>query len=689
MSKAQNKQDDQDLQARTAGRVSEKFRQNPQKNSGGEVEDAIQHEESLEGAGREEAGENFGNILEDPEVEAEEKTAVEDGEEVLNGAVLKDSPLVEDPDDEDTFNPEVDTDFSPHQGEVASAVVDNPGDLMFGVDRPRRVRDRNLPEEYASFEYALKLEMMFPDWEGPHDREKMVEGDPDVGKENRMYDPRYFTFELLDGEVFHAMGAPTATQLNSGTPVGDEMTADEFFYEFFNGGEKASVPEIATGLSTLFDADPLFSGDQESGYEIEVESGRDMIYDLFVSESDAVSRKEVHERWGEDLGQALPTNENYGVIEDFTELSEDQAVEDYVDIVMNRPAKLAPEVDSEHIKFGRDQEFEDVDEDNVRSLSHLQALRGEDIEKQWAVFDQERQEMDLETLEEEQQYEGKIMLDSDLVDVTVDHSEMDEEEFDELMDGYFDVQNTMVRPDVAPKTNGTVESRNFSHSDRTYNALLTQKAMIDKFQELQQKFYEAGMTSENAGEMRERFVQEGLDARLPDYNPMRLESGESFYDGDEPSETGEGVYADDEEPDGTLREFYRFEVLPTLEDGVREAFGDETPYVVQKLAENHEYDDFEEEVLSEFDNMEEFLEYQDLAEEVEYDASADYSDESEAFKDWFVETAYRDEMEHWLDPDVPTVNEELLEEANRNGPEAAANLKKRASQSSYRADEAA
>jgi hypothetical protein len=679
MSKAQNTQDNQGLQARTAERVSREFRENPQENSGGEVEDSIQHEETLEGAGREEARENFENILEDSEVAADEKTVDNGEEEVLNGATLKDSPLVEDTEDEDTFNPDVDTDFSPHQGEVASAVVDNPADVVFGVDRPRRVRDRNLPENYSSFEYALKPEMMFPDWAGPHDREEMVKGDPKAGEEHRMDDPRYLGFVLNDGEVFHAMGAPTATQLNSGTPVGEGKTADEFFYEFFNGGEKASVPELAPALSTLFDADPLFSGDQESGYEIEVESGRDMIYDLFVAESDAVSRKEAEERWGDALEEALPTNENYGVIEDFTEISQDEAVEDYVEIVMERPAKLAPSLDPEHIKLG-----EEFDEHN---LEHLQIKRGEEVEDQWVLFDQNRQEMDLATLEEERQFEGKMLLDGEMVDVTVDHTGMEDEEFDDLMNDYFDFQNTMVRPDIAPKTNGVVEVRNFSHSDRTYQALATQKALVDKYSEIQDRFYEAGVTSENAGEMRERFVQQGLDARLPEYNPMEL-GNKSFYDGESP-EVAEGVYENGEEPDGTLREFYRFEILPVLKEGVQEAFGDGTPYVVQKMAENQDYDNFEKEVLSEFENMEEFLEYQDLEEEVDYDASADYSDEAEAFRDWFVEEAYGSEMERWLDPDVPTVNEELLEEANRNGPEAAVNLKKRGSQSSYRAEEAA
>lgn len=663
----------QDLKSRTASRVSKEFRRNPQKKSGGEVEDAIQHEETLEAAGREQAQENFENILEDPEVKTEAK-AVESGEgEKLSGAALKDSKLEDDP--EAAFNPEIDTDFSPHQGEVASAVVDNPADLVYGVDRPRRIRDRNLPEGFASFEYALKPGMMFPDWDGSHNREEMMNGEPDMGEENRMWDPRYFTFELLDGEEFHAMGTPTATQLNSGTPVGEDMSADEFFYEFFNGGEKASVPEIAMGLSTLFDADPLFSGDRENGYEIEVESGRDMIYDLFVSESNAVSRKEADERWGEELGTALPTNENYGRIEDFTNLSEGEAVEDYVDIVMDRPAKLAPGLEPSQIKFENPEEVlgeENVDESD-NSLEYLQA-RDEDREweKQWAVFDQSRQEMNLEKLEEEQKYKGKILLDGELVDVTVDHSSMDEEEFEELMDTYFDFQNTMVRPDVAPKTNGVIESRNFSHSDRTYQALLTQKAMLDNFQELQKRFYDAGMTSENADEMRESFVQEGLDAELPDYQPGEVNTG-SFYGP-----------VEDPEP-GSMREFYRFEVLPVLEEGVRNAFTEETPYVVEKIAANHEYDDFKEDVLSEFDNMEEFLEYQDLTEEVEHDPTADYSEEAEEFADWFVDTAYREEMEHWLDPETPTVNEELRDYANNNSPEEAIKSKKRASHHSYEA----
>ncbi|EGQ43140.1 MAG: hypothetical protein J07AB43_11300, partial [Candidatus Nanosalina sp. J07AB43] len=354
-----------DLKTRTTSRVSEEYRQNPQEKLGGEVEDSIQDEESLESAGRHEAMVNIGNIL-DSDVETEEKTVSSGSGEKLSGATLKDSPLEEDP--EEAFNPDIDTDFSPHQGEVASAVVDNPADLVFGVDRPRRIRDRNLPDGLASFEYALKPGMMFPDWDGTHNRKEMVSGDLDMGEEHRMWDPRYFTFELLDGEEFHAMGTPTATQLNSGTPVGEEMNSDEFFYKFFNGGDKASVPEIAMGLSTLFDADPLFSGNREDGYDIEVESGRDMIYDLFVSESDAVSRKEAHERWEDELVEALPTNENYGCIEDFTSLSKNQAVEDYVETIMDRPAKLAPAIEPEQIKFENPEEvLEDVLEEEIEN----------------------------------------------------------------------------------------------------------------------------------------------------------------------------------------------------------------------------------------------------------------------------------------------------------------------------------
>ncbi|MFB6116640.1 MAG: hypothetical protein ABEK10_03955 [Candidatus Nanosalina sp.] len=667
-----------DLKARTAARVSEEFRKNPKKKSGGEVEDAIQHEDTLEGAGREEARENFENILEDPEVDAEEKTVDNGDEEVLSGATLKDSPLVDDTEqgEDDPFHPDVDTDFSPHQGEVASAVVENPADLVFGVDRPRRVRDRNLPEGYSSFEYALKPEMMFLDWDGPHDRQRFVRGEPEAGKENRMDDPRYLGFVLNDGEVFHAMGAPTATQLNTGTPVGQGMTVNQFFFRAFNGGRYASLPEISKGLGTLFDADALFSGSRENGYEIEVESGRDMIYDLFVAESDAVSRKEADKRWGDVLDEALPTNENYGVIEDFKQLSEDEAVSDYVEVVMDRPAKLAPELDPRHIRFDdlEDLPFDLGEEDEPVSLETLQMKDEErEWEKQWAVFDQDRQEMDLETLEEEQSYKGKILLDGELVDVTVDHTGMDDEEFDDLMDTYFDVQNTMVRPDVAPKTDGIVESRNFSHSDRTYHALLTQKAMVDKFQELQELFFhKAGMDSANAEEMRERFVYDGLDAELPDYNPAEVEE-EDFY------ATGE------EQESGTMREFYRFEVLPVLEEGLREAFTEETPYVVRKMAANEEYNDFREDVLSEFDNMEEFLEYQDLADEVEHTASRDYREESEAFADWFVDTAYREKMEHWLDPETPTVNEELMDYASSQSPEEAIKRKQRASHDSYEA----
>jgi hypothetical protein len=640
----------EDFTARTTARVSQNYEVNPSENTGGEVEDAIQHGETHEAASNEVAEENFQNIYEDAKVEAEKNTLDTGDREALIGVELQDSPLVT---GEDDFKPAIDTDFSPHQGEVASAVVTNPGDLVFGIDRPRRIRDRNLPEGYRSFEYAMKGEMIFPDVEGPHNRQDFVEGNPEAGEEHRRPKPRYLGFVENDGQVFHAMGAPTAIQMNSGTPVGEGKSADQFFFEFFNGGRKASVPELSPAVSTLFDADPVMEKNSEGEYEIAVESGRDMVYDLFVSQSDAVSRNEAEERWGGVLDSALPTNENYGRISDFTEL---ESVEDFVEIVKSRPAKLAPAVDPEQIKLGED--FEE------KSLAHYQEENSLEKEESWALFDQGRQEMDLDTLEDERKYEGKILLDGELVDVTVDHTDIPDEKFMELMDEYFKIQNTMVRPDVAPKTNGVVEFRDFSHSDRTYHALLAQKAMMNQYEEVQKKFFEAGVNSETAADFREETVYQGLNTEMPEYSTPFDSPGTE---------------------NGTLREFYRFELLPVLEEGVRESFSEETPYVVQKLAENEEYEDFEDDVLSQFNSMGEFLEYQDLAPEVEYNPDSNYSQESEAFADWFTETAYRQEMEHWLDPEVETVNEELMNEANRNSPKSAVNMKKRSTQNNYEA----
>ena len=657
--KTEKNESEQDFTARTTARVSQNYEENPSENTGGEVEDSIQNSETHEAAGNDVAEENFENIYEDAKVEAEKDTLDTGDGEALIGVELQNSPLAE---NEDDFKPAIDTDFSPHQGEVASAVVKNPADLVFGVDRPRRIRDRNLPEGYNSFEYALKSEMMFPDVDGPHNRQDFVEGETKANEDHRRPKPRYLGFLELDGPVFHAMGSPTATQLNSGTPVGKEKSADEFFFEFFNGGEKASMTELSPAVSTLFNADPIMEKNSEEEnndeidekYEIAVDSGRDTVYDTTFHLSGAVSRKEAIERWKAELGKPIPTNQNYGLVKDFTEI---ESVEDFVEIVKSRPTKLAPVIDAEQIKLG--EEFEE------RSLAHYQAKNGLEIEGTWAIFDQSNEVMNLETLENERKYDGKVLLDGDFVDVTVDHTDMEEEEFMELMDGYFDIQNTMVRPDVAPKTNGVVEFRDFSHSDRTYQALLTQKAMMNKYEEVQQKFFEAGIDSETAAEFREEAVYEGLDAEMPGYTTP---------------------FDSQETENGTLREFYRFELLPVLEEGVRESFSGETPYVVQKMAENEEYDDFEEDVLSQFDNMGEFLEYQDLTDEVNYDpASGDYSEESEAFADWFTETAYREEMEHWLDPDTPTVNEELRDYANAESPEEAIKRKERASHDNYEA----
>ncbi len=630
-----------DLASRTAARIAENYRNNPEKSAGGEVEDGIHHSETHEAADNDTAEEIIQNIYEDATVEAEKDTIETGGEEADIGVTLQDSPLP----GSEQFKPVIDTDFSPHQGEVASTVTYNPADLIFGIDRPRRIRDRNLPEDYSSYEIGLKKEMMFSDVQGPHSLQDFVKGEASAGESHRRPKPRYSAFVENDGDTFHAMGAPAASQTNVGTPVGSDLSADEFFFEFFNGGDKASVPELSPAVSSLFNADPIFSK-QSNDYEIEVEAGRDLIYDLFVSESDAVSRKEAEERWGDVLEEALPTNQNYGRIDDFTEI---EGVEDFVEIVASRPAKLAPEISPDQIKLG--------DEFGAETLAELQASRGVDEQEQWALFDQNRQEMDLETLEQERKYEGKVFVDGELVEATIDHRGLEQDEFDELMDGYFDIQNSMVRPDVAPKVNGVVEFRDFTHSDRTYQAVLTQRAFMQKYGEVQEVFAEAGVDSETAEEFREEVVYQGLDAEMPDYT------------------TGFGSEA-------SLREFYRFELLPVLEEGVREAFSDETPYVVQKLAEHEEYDDFEDDVLSEFDDLSEFLEYQDLMDEVDYRAEG-YGEESEAFVDWFVETAYREEMEHWLDPDTPTVNEKIRDEANIHGPDAAVDMKERASMSSY------
>lgn len=664
--KAQKQTSTQSLKSRTAETVRENFRENPNEMTGGEIEDALHNSETLEAAGNEAAERTFENIFQDAKADVEKTTLeVSEDEEALIGVEIRDSPFVL---DEDDFKPKIDTDFSPHQGEVASAAVSNPGDLTWAVERPRRIRDRNLPEEYGAFEYGLKPEMMFPDVHGPHDRRSLVNGNPETDESDRRPKPRYLGFVENDGPVFHAMGSPKGTQGNNGTPVGDTVDADQFFFDIFDGGDHASLVELSPAVSSLFVADALFEQDESGDYEIAVDAGRDMIYDLFVSESEAVSRNEAEQRWGDVLDRALPTNENYGRIEDLTDLNPDSAVEDFIDVKMSRPAKLAPEVEPEHIKFENPEEVleeENLEEDD-NSLEYLQARDKErEWEKHWALFDQGRQEMNLKMLEEERKYKGKILLDGEMVDVAVDHTDMDDAEFEGLLDQYMTIQNTMSRADVAAKLDGIVETRNFTHSDRSHQALLTQKSMVDKYDEIQQKFYEAGVDSENAGEMRNRFVRNGLDTELPDYNP----------------EDWSNVTV--EKSDGTLREFYRFELLPVLEKGVREGFSDETPYVIQKIAENEEYDEFEE-VLEQFNNLDEFLEYQDTVPEVSYDLEADYGEETEEFVEWFTET-YREEMEHWLDPSTPTVNEELMQYANRDSPEEAIKNKKRASHDSYEA----
>ncbi len=595
----------------------ENFTENSQANVGAEKEDIIRKEDGL--IDNEEAVEAFQNLIanEDAEPETEEIN----GEKKMLGVSVEDDNFKEHKD----FSAEIDTDYHPAQSEIATEVFQNPSDMMFRMEHLSQMRDRNLPEGHEAYENGLM-------------REFATEGEAD---RNRRPKPRYTGLRSRHGELFDAMGWPAATQLNTGTPVGEEQEIEEFFHSFFNGGEKPGMLDVIPGVDTLFSNDPVLEEDEDGLYEAVAEGGRDLIYDLFVSNSPAALRNGT-ERWGDVLDEALPTNENYGNIEDLSDVEDH---EDYIEMVMERPMILSPEVDGSEIQVLDEETHQPegtVDEEyGMESTWVMPGLSG--IEESVVTFEQ---------FAEDQQYLGEILVEEDgeevMKPVKVDHSDLSTEEFLEVAGlgtedeaGYFTYHNTFVRPDIAPKNDGIIEFRSFSNSPRSHEALLTQKSLINVYDQVQELFHEHGLETENALEFREDAKRNGLDAELP--------SG------------------------ADLDAVYENELVDILAEGVRESFSGELPFSAELVLDDLDhYDSFEGYLDSQFDDLSDFADYTaQLYDEKDLEPGTysvdEFEDEYSQFVDWFTDT-YREEMLNYVDEG--TEAEKIEKQATSTNPHA-------------------
>lgn len=595
----------------------ENFTENSQANVGAEKEDIIRKEDGL--IDNEEAVEAFQSLIETEG--AEPKKEEINGEEKLLGVKVDDENFQEHED----FSAEIDTDYHPAQSEIATEVFQNPSDMMFRMEHLSLMRDRNLPEGHEAYENGLM-------------REFATEGEADS---NRRPKPRYTGLRSRHGELFDAMGWPAATQLNTGTPVGEDQEIEDFFHSFFNGGEKPGMLDVVPGVDALFANDPLLEEGEDELYEAVAEGGRDLIYDLFVSNSPAVLRNGT-ERWGDVLDEALPTNENYGNIEDLSEVEDH---EDYIEMVMERPMILSPEVDGSEIQVLDEETHQPegtVDEEyGMESTWVMPGLSG--IEESVVTFEQ---------FAEDQQYLGEILVEEDgeevMKPVKVDHSNLERDDFLELAglgredeEGYFSFHNTFVRPDIAPKNDGIIEFRSFSNSPRSHEALLTQKSLINVYDEVQELFDQHGLKTENALEFREDAKRNGLDAELP--NGADLEA------------------------------VYENELVDILAEGVRESFSGELPYSAELVLDDLDhYDSFEGYLDSQFDDLSEFTDYTaQLYDEKDLEPGTysvdEFEDEYSEFVDWFTDT-YREEMLNYVEEG--TEAEKIEKQATSTNPHA-------------------
>ncbi len=600
------------------------FTENSQANVGAEKEDIIRDSEGL--IDNEEAVEAFQNLIANEGAEPE--TEEINGEEKLLGVSVEDENFQ----DHAEFSAEIDTDYHPAQSEIATEVFQNPSDMMFRMEHLSQMRDENLPEDQEAYENGLM-------------REFATEGEAD---RNSRPKPRYTGLHSRHGELFDAMGWPAATQLNTGTPVGEEKDIDEFFHEFFNGGDKPGMLDVIPGVDALFANDPVLEEDEDGMYEAVAEGGRDLIYDLFVSNSPAVLRNGT-ERWGDVLDEALPTNENYGNIED---LSEVESHEDYIEMVMERPMILSPEVDASDIQV--------LDEETHRPEGTVEEEY--DMDSTWVMPGLSGIEESVVTFEqftEDQQYLGEILVEEDgeevMKPVKVDHSDKSTEDFLDLAGlgeedeaGYFTFHNTFVRPDIAPKNDGIIEFRSFSNSPRSQEALLTQKSLINVYEDVQGLFQDHGLKTENALEFREDAKRNGLDATLPNGTEL-----------------------------GTV---YKDELVDILAEGVRESFSGELPYSAELVLDEFDhYDSFEGVLDSQFDDLSDFADYTaQLYNETDLEpgtySSEEFEDEYNEFVDWFTET-YREEMLNYVDEG--TEAEKIEKQATPTNPHAGFESNKR------------
>lgn len=591
-------------------------RSNSLYNVGSEVEDLISDEEGLP-IGNRDAEAIMENLVRNENADPTRKEI--GGEERLLGTNIEDERFQRHVD----FPAEIDTDYHPAQSEIATEVFRNPADMAFRTENLRYLRDRNLPEGMNAHELAMFSGLSLPGLQ-PEDKS--------------MPKARYTGLSSRHGDAFDAMGWIGATQLNTGSPVGEEMSTEEFFHSFFNGGEKPSMLDVVPAVDALFANDPVFQEGEDELYEMVAEGGRDIIYDFFVSKSPAVLRRNT-ERWGDILDEAIPTNENYGNIEDLSGIEDH---EDYIDMAMERPMILSPEVDASNMQV--------LDPETREPIGTVEEEYGKD--STWVMpglSEVEESTVSFDQFLEDRQYLGEILVEGedDLVPVKVDHTNLEEDEFQDLAGlgredeaGYFTFHNTFVRPDVAPKNNGVVEFRSFSNSPRSYEALLTQKSLMHVYEGVQDLFADHGLSSENSLDVREDVKREGLDAQLP--------SGH------------------------TVQEVYENNLVDLLAEGVRESFsGEEVPYSMGVVLEGIDhYDDFGDYLDKEFEDLRDFTEYTSVAFEAglqpepgEYSMN-EFEEEYNEFVDWFTET-YRDTMQQYLNE--PTEAEKLEKQVNEKG----------------------
>ena len=645
-------------------------------NVGSEIEDLL-FDENGEPVDNETTERILRNVV-DKEGATPKKRMI-DGEERLLKTKLENDQFQ----DHEDFAAEIDTDYHPAQSEIATEVFQNPADMVFRTENLRYLRDRNLPEGVSSHELGAFPELMLPG-DNPEHRKRQ--------------NPRYTGLRSRHGDAFGSMGWIGSTQLNTGSPVGQGLGTAEFFYSFFGPGEQnLSVQDAMPGVDApymndakLEEKDPveelleekmldeklleekLLEEEFEDGlpeeveglddledYEMSAEGLREFIYEYFVSESPAVLRK-MMERGGDLFEEAIPTNENYGHIED---LSEVESHGDYIDMVMERPMILSPELDTSDIQV--------LDPDTHEVLGTFDEEYGED--STWVMpglSDIDESTVTFEQFLEDEMYLGEVLVDGEMQPVKVDHSEMDEGDFAELAglnpgedgDGYFTLHNTFVRPDVAPKNNGVIEFRSESNSERSYEALLTQKSMMHVYDDVLDLFAERGLSTENALDFREDVKREGLDAELPD---------------------GE-----------TLQTVYQDELVDVLSEGVRESFSGETPYSMEIVLEGvDQYDDFGRYLDAEFDDLTDFAEYTTSAFEAGVRpergkfSGEEFKEEYEQFVDWFTDTYEQTVQEYvsddfegdddWDSRNFQSGSERILAAMNEGGPEKTLEVTKR------------